>query len=214
MFVGRYMSHTPKTITPDASVAEATDRMQREHVRRYPVLDEHGRLVGIVSLDDLLRASPSAVTSLSIWEVSYLLSQVKVKSVMSKKVITVAEDTPLEEAARIMLNNKIGGLPVMRGSALVGIITESDIFRIFSEMLGATASGIRLSVLAPNVKGAVARIATAIWQEGGNILAFNMFAGDDPSNWGAHLKVSDISPEKLVAAVTPVVVKVLDVRAN
>ena len=135
MLVARRMSPDPKTIAPDVSVAEATERMQRERVRRYPVLDKRGKLVGIVSLDDLLRSSPSAVTSLNIWEISYLLSQVKVKDVMTKQVITVTESTPLEEAAKIMLDRKIGGLPVMRGAKLVGIITESDIFRTFAEML-------------------------------------------------------------------------------
>ena len=111
MLVGRRMSHDPKTIHQDASVAEATERMQRERVRRYPVLNPAGKLVGIVSLDDLLRASPSGVTSLNVWEISYLLSQVKVKDVMTKNVLTVTENTPLEEAAKLMLDNKIGGPP-------------------------------------------------------------------------------------------------------
>jgi len=212
MLVGRRMSPDPKTIFPEVSVAEATERMQRERVRRYPVIDKRGKLVGIVSLDDLLRSSPSAVTSLNIWEISYLLSQVKVKDVMSKQVITVIEDTPLEEAAKIMLDRKIGGLPVMRGVKLVGIITESDIFRIFSEMLGALEPGIRLTVLAPNFKGSLAQISTAITQHGGSITAFNIFKGEDPSNWGAHLKVAEISRDDLLVAIKPFVIEILDVR--
>ena len=212
MLVGRRMSPDPKTISPEVSVAEATERMQRERVRRYPVLDKRGKLVGIVSLDDLLRSSPSAVTSLNIWEISYLLSQVKVKDVMTKQVITVAEDTPLEEAAKIMLDRKIGGLPVMRGAKLVGIITESDIFRTFTEMLGALEPGIRLTVLAPNFKGSLAQISTAITQQGGSITAFNIFQGEDPSNWGAHIKVAEISRDDLLAAIKPFVIEILDVR--
>ncbi len=212
MLVGRRMSHNPKTVSPDCSVAEATQRMQRERVRRFPVLDGTGKLVGIVSLDDLLRAGPSGVTSLNVWEISYLLSQVKVKDVMTKKVLTVAEDTPLEEAARIMLTNKIGGLPVMRGDAVVGIITESDIFRVFNELLGGNEKGIRLSVLAPNVKGSLAQISTAVAQAGGWIIAFNIFQGEDPSNWGAYLKVTDLTQEALLKAVEPLVLEILDVR--
>jgi acetoin utilization protein AcuB len=212
MLVGRRMSPDPKTIAPDVSVAEATDRMQRERVRRYPVIDKRGKLVGIVSLDDLLRSSPSAVTSLNIWEISYLLSQVKVKDVMTKQVITVTENTPLEEAAKIMLDRKIGGLPVMRGAKLVGIITESDIFRTFTEMLGALEPGIRLTVLAPYFKGSLAQISTAITQHGGSITAFNIFRGEDPSNWGAHIKVSEISRDDLLAAIKPFVIEILDVR--
>lgn len=212
MLVGRRMSPDPKTISPDVSVAEATERMQRERVRRYPVLDKHGKLVGIVSLDDLLRSSPSAVTSLNIWEVSYLLSQVKVKDVMTKQVLTVTETTPLEEAAKIMLDRKIGGLPVMRDAMLVGIITESDIFRTFTEMLGAMEPGIRVSVLAPNFKGSLAQISSTITQHGGLITAFNIFKGEDPSNWGAHIKVAEISKDDLLAAIKPYVIEILDVR--
>jgi len=206
------MSPDPKTIAPDVSVAEATERMQRERVRRYPVLDKRGKLVGIVSLDDLLRSSPSAVTSLNIWEISYLLSQVKVKDVMTKQVITVTESTPLEEAAKIMLDRKIGGLPVMRGAKLVGIITESDIFRTFTEMLGALEPGIRLTVLAPNFKGSLAQISNAITQHGGEITAFNIFKGEDPSNWGAHIKVAEITKDNLLAAIKPYVIEILDIR--
>ena len=212
MLVGRRMSHDPKTVDQDCSIAEATERMQRERVRRYPVLNSAGKLVGIVSLDDLLRAGPSDVTSLNVWEISYLLSKVKVKDVMTKKILTVTEDTTLEEAAKIMLDNKIGGLPVMRGDAVVGIITESDIFRVFTEVLGGSHKGIRLSVLAPYYKGSLAQISTAVAEAGGLIVAFNIFEGEDASNWGAHLKVADISQEELLKAVKPLVLEILDVR--
>lgn len=212
MLVGRRMSHNPKTVSPDCSVAEATQRMQSERIRRFPVLNAAGKLVGIVSLDDLLRAGPSGVTSLNVWEISYLLSQVKVKDVMTKKVLTVTEDTPLEEAARIMLDNKIGGLPVMRGEALVGIITESDIFRAFTEVLGGTEPGVRVTVLAPNVKGSLAKISSAIFEQGGWIAAFNIFRGEDASNWGAHIKVREMNQEQLLAAIKPLVLEILDIR--
>ena len=168
--------------------------------------------MGIVSLDDLLRSTPSAVTSLNIWEIGYLLSQVKVKDVMTKQVITVAESTPLAEAAKIMLDRKIGGLPVMRGAKLVGIITESDIFRTFTEMLGALEPGISLTVLAPYFKGSLAQLSSAITQHGGEITAFNIFKGEDPSNWGAHIKVADITKDDLLAAIKPYVIEILDVR--
>ncbi len=211
MLVGRWMTPDPKTITPEVSVLEATERMQRERVRRYPVISKDGRLVGIVSLDDLLRGSPSAVTSLNVYEVSYALSQVKVQDVMTRDVITVTEFAPLEEAARLMLDRKIGGLPVVRDGVLLGIITESDIFRIFAELLGATEPGIRISVLVPYYKGSLAQLSTAIAEHGGLITAFNVFRGEDPSNWGAHLKVAEISEQELLAAIQPLVITVLDI---
>jgi len=160
----------------------------------------------------LLHASPSSVTSLSVWEISYLLSQVKVGEVMTKEVITVAEDVPLEEAARLMADNKIGCLPVTREGMVVGIITESDIFKIFLELLGAREKGIRLTVLAPYFKGSLAEISSAITQRGGLILALNVFLGEDPSNWGCMLKVADISEEELLKVIKPHVVEILDIR--
>ena len=101
--------------------------MKRAHIRRTPIVKD-GKLVGIVSDKDVLNASPSPASSLSVWEMNYLLSKIKVKDVMTKVVLTVTEDTPIEEAARIMADNKIGGLPVMRAGQGAGIITETDLF--------------------------------------------------------------------------------------
>jgi acetoin utilization protein AcuB len=120
------MTKRPITITEDTGIDKALELMHSEKVRRLPVLNKHGQLVGIVSELDLLKASPSQATSLSIYELPYLLSKIKMRDIMTKDVVTVTEDMPLEEAALIMAENKIGGLPVMRGDKLVGIITETD----------------------------------------------------------------------------------------
>ena len=212
MLVGKRMTHNPITITPDVPIAEALEWMRRENVRRFPVVDKTDQLVGIITRSDLLHAAPSSVTSLDVWEVTYLLSQVKVKEVMTKDVITVTEECPLEEAARIMSDNKIGGLPVMRDGLVVGIITESDIFRVFLEVFGARERGVRMTALAPNFKGSLAQISTEITKRGGNIQALSVFLGDDPSNWGCMLKVAEMSKDELVEAVGPLVLEILDVR--
>jgi acetoin utilization protein AcuB len=206
------MTSNPITVSPDISIAEAMERMKRENVRRFPVLDKNRKLVGIVTYNDLLHASPSSVTSLSVWEVSYLLSQVKIKEVMTRQVITVTENDTLEDAARLMVDKKIGSLPVMRDEMVVGIITESDLFKVFLELLMAREKGIRLTLLAPYFKGSLAQISAAITEKGGLILALNTFLGEDPTNWGCHLKVADISKEELLKVVEPLVVEVLDVR--
>jgi acetoin utilization protein AcuB len=206
------MTPNPITITGDLSIAEAMEWMKRENVRRFPVIDKDRKLVGIVSRTDLLHASPSSATSLTMWEISYLLNQIKVKEVMSRDVITVTEDTTLEEAARLMVENKVGSLPVVRNSQLVGIITESDIFRVFLEMMGAREKGIRLTLLAPYVKGSMAQITSDITSAGGLILAFDTFLGEDPSNWGCTLKVSEITKDALLEAVEPHVVEIVDIR--
>ena len=212
MLVGNRMTHNPITVTPDISIAEAMERMEREKVRRFPVVDKNRKLIGIVTYQDLLHASPSTATSLSIWEISYLLAQIKVQEIMTKKVITTTEDAPLEEAARLMVENQIGSLPVMRDDVIVGIITESDIFRVFLEVFGAREKGIRVTILAPYVRGSMAEITSTITKAGGLILAFDTFLGEDPTNWGATLKVSEVSKEKLVEVLKPLVVEIMDIR--
>jgi acetoin utilization protein AcuB len=135
MLVGERMTKDPIVIRDDIPIDKALKIMRDNKVRRLPVLNDKGALVGIVSERELLFASPSPVTSLSIYEIHYLMSRVKVADVMTAEVITVTEDTPLQEAARIMVDNRIGGLPVERKGELVGIITETDLFKIFVELL-------------------------------------------------------------------------------
>jgi len=146
MFVKDRMSHPVITVTPDTPIMEAREIMRRERIRRLPVVDKEGNLVGIVTEKDILNASPSAATTLSIWEVNYLLSKIKVEEVMTREVITATEDMPMEEAARLIADHKIGALPVVRGRKVVGIITESDLFRVFLELMGARVPGVRLKV--------------------------------------------------------------------
>lgn len=124
-----WMTTTPVTITPQTSLSEAHRLMKQKKVRRLPVL-EGGKLVGIVALSDVLEAEPSGATTLSIYELNYLLAELKVDKIMKQNVITVLPTATIRDAASIMLEHKIGGLPVVQNGELVGIITESDIFRM------------------------------------------------------------------------------------
>jgi acetoin utilization protein AcuB len=142
MLVGERMTKNPIVIRDDTPINKALKTMQDNKVRRLPVLNDKGALVGIVSERDLLFASPSPATSLSIYELHYLLSRITVADVMTTEVITVTEDAPLQEAARIMADNRIGGLPVERKGELVGIITETDLFKIFLELLEDRETGV------------------------------------------------------------------------
>ncbi len=132
ILVQDWMTPNPITATPDTPIVEAHKLMVEHKIRRLPVV-ENGELVGIVTLGDIRGAEPSEATSLSIWELNYLISRIKVREVMKSPVVTVSPETPIREAARLMLENKIAGLPVMDGDRLVGIITESDIFRMLVE---------------------------------------------------------------------------------
>lgn len=212
MLVGDRMTPDPITITPDTSVADALDRMRRQKVHRFPVTDRRGRLVGMVTREDLLHASPSRATSLSVWEMNYLLNQMQVREIMTRDVLTVETDCPIEEAARIMREKDVTGLPVLEKGKMVGIITESDLFDVFLELFMARERGIRLTVLAPYFKGSLAQITSAITALGGLILALNTFLGRDSSTWGCCLKAADISREALLEAVRPLVVEILDIR--
>ena len=212
MLVGSRMTRDPITVLPDLSIAEAMEQMRQDKVHRYPVVNKKGKLVGIVSDGDLLYASPSSVTSLTVWEITYLLNQVKVSEAMTKDVVTIKEDCPIEDAANIMRTKDVGGLPVMRGDELVGIITESDLFDVFLELFMVQEKGVRLTVMAPYVMGTLAKLSSAITEAGGLIHAFNTFFGEDDSTWGCHLKVANLSQDELLEVVEPMVVKVLDVR--
>lgn len=124
-----WMTPDPITIGPNTTLPEANRLMKECGIRRLPVVD-NGRLVGIVTLGDVREASPSAATSLSIYELNYLLSRLTVGQIMTRDPVTITPETSVEATARLMLEHKIGGLPVVDGTQVVGIITESDIFRL------------------------------------------------------------------------------------
>ncbi len=212
MLVKERMTRNPITIRPDTPVTEAQAMMKREKIHHLPVLDKDEKLVGIVSEKDLLYASPSPASTLSVYEMTSLLAKLKVEKVMSKNVITATEDVPLEEAARIMADKGIGGLPIMRGSSLVGVITESDLFRVFIELFGARQKGIRVSLTVPNVKGELAKVSAAVTKAGGNIIALGTFLGEDPSMGRVTLKVDGLARDVLVAVLTPMAKSIDDVR--
>jgi acetoin utilization protein AcuB len=205
------MSHPVITVSPDTPIMDALRLMESEHIRRAPVVKD-GKLVGIVAQKDLLNASPSPVTSLSVWEIHDLVSKITVKRVMTPKVITIQEDTPLEEAARLMADHKIGGLPVLHGDKIIGIITETDLFKTFLELLGAREKGVRLSVLMNNRPGEIAKVSQAIFEIGGNIVALGAIAGDDLSTSLVTLKVVGPSQDQLKATIEPLVVGLKDIR--
>lgn len=213
MLVGERMSHPVITIPPDMPIVDALNLMKRERIRRTPVVKD-GKLVGIVSDKDLLNASPSPATSLSVWEMNYLLSKIQVKDVMTKKVITVDENTAIEVAARIMADNKIGGLPVMRNGEVVGIITETDLFKVFLEFMGARESGIRVTALVHEERGQLARMTKTIADAGGNFIAIGQFQGEDPTNRLVTFKISGLDEARVKELTEPMVEKIIDIRSH
>jgi len=134
MNVGEHMSKPAIVVSPSTPVTAAMKLLRERRVRRLPVVDD-GELVGIVSERDLLRAMPSTATTLSVWEIPELLERLHVKDVMTRDVATVLASTPIQEAAQILIDRRIGGLPVLEDGRVVGVITETDIFRVFCTLL-------------------------------------------------------------------------------
>lgn len=211
MLVGERMTHPVVFATPDMSIQDALQLMRKENIRRTPVVKE-GKLVGIVSDKDLLNASPSDATSLSIWELNYLLSKIKVEEVMTGVVITVTEDTPIEEAARIMSDNKIGGLPVLRNGSVVGIITETDLFHLLLELTGAREFGVRATFLLEDKPGELAKVTNAVAEKGGNVIAIGTFAGDDQQTREIMMKVRGVDDTTISLILENLATKVKDIR--
>jgi acetoin utilization protein AcuB len=214
MLVEERMTHPVITTHKDVPIMDAYDLMQKENIRRLPVVDREGNLVGMVSEREILQASPSKATSLSIWELNYLMARISVDEIMTKEVITVEANTPLEEAALLMADHKIGGLPVMKDGKLVGIVTETDLFKVFLELMGARDPGVRLAVLVRNVPGELAQLTKAMLDLNGNIVAMGTTSGDDTSTGEITMKVEGVSEQDLLKAVEPLVQKVIDIRTT
>ncbi len=214
MLVQELMTKNPLTTSPETSVPDALAFMREKKVRRLPVLDKSGKLVGIVSDQDLLYASPSPATSLSVFEINSLIAKITVAHVMTKKVVTIAEDLPVEEAARIMADKKIGGLPVMKGTKLTGIVTETDLFRALLELLGGRRSGVRVTVQIPGAKGTFAKVSGIISAAGGDIVGLGVTEakGVPGDFWHMTLKVQDLTKQAVSAAFSKAGIEVVDIR--
>jgi len=215
MLVRDQMTRNPVTVTQTSSVSDALALMREKKIRRLLVAEGKGTLVGIVSEKDLLYASPSPSTSLSVYEIPYLLSKLTVEKVMTRQVISVTEDSPLEDAALIMADRKIGGLPVLKDGKIVGIITETDIFRTFLKLLGGRAKGVRVTAIIPGAKGTLAKITGAVSAAGGDILGLGATEGTSPSGasvWELALKVQELPKAKVESLLKPFVSEIVDIR--
>lgn len=213
MFVRDEMSSPVVTVPPDMPFQDALRLMQQQNFRRLPVVDDKGKLVGIVAERDLLYASPSPATSLSVWEMNYMLSKIKVNRLMTPDVITTTPETTIEDAAHLMVANRIGGLPVVEGGKVVGIITETDIFKILVSMFGGGEPGVRLTLEVPRGKGVLAALSQAVFELGGDIISFGSFPiEEDPADDGMVMKVREVGKEQLIDKIEALGDHVIDAR--
>jgi acetoin utilization protein AcuB len=205
MFVKDRMTPNPITGHPEMSVMDAQEIMKTRGFRHLPVVDETGKLVGLVTRSSLAAALPSDTSSLSRFEISYILAKIKVSSVMLGDIFTTTPDTPIEIAARIMADERIGCLPVMEGEKLVGIITDRDLFFTMVALLGARSEGIRVTVLQPDQIGVIAGLTSAIARAGGYLtVTVGYYPQDKPGYWITVCKVKNIDQKKLVEAINSI----------
>lgn len=175
MFIRNHMTKDPVTVSESLPVLEAGEIMRKQKISRLPVT-RNGKLIGIITDMDIIRVSPSPATTLSVFEVNYLLAKLTVKEVMTKNPMTVGPDATLEEAAVLMRDNDIGALPVVDQGNLVGIITESDIFDAFISLMGLRESGCRITLDIEDRVGMLAEITQLIKERQINIVSMATFA--------------------------------------
>ncbi|GHV84035.1 hypothetical protein AGMMS50212_13750 [Spirochaetia bacterium] len=212
MIVANRMTKNPVYVHPDMPVSEARSLMDKEKIGRLPVLDKNNVLVGIATKKDMLKAGPSAATSLDMYEISYLLSKLKIEKVMTKNVITVDENEVIEEAARIMSDNDISSLPVMRDKHLVGIITGKDLFKAFVNSFGARHKGVRLTFSMEEKPGQFAKLSRALAEKDGNLVAFVSQEGDDLTKRSGTVKITGLDKETVTQIAMQCGADIIDIR--
>jgi acetoin utilization protein AcuB len=161
MFVSDWMTKKVFTLSPDDPLSDAISLMTEKRIKHLPVV-KNARIKGILSDRDIKEYCPSKATTLDIYELHYLLAKVKVKDVMKTKVITTPAETPVEEAAMIMLDNNIGCIPVVDQGELTGIISDKDIFHALVDITGARHGGLRICLTVEDRPGSIREVADII----------------------------------------------------
>jgi acetoin utilization protein AcuB len=179
MLVKDRMTHDPTSITTETSLKEALELVRSKPFRH-------------------LAASPVSTTTLSVFEVDYILSRTKIGQIIQGDVITVGPDLPIEEAARVMIDHRIGCLPVVEDDKLIGIISDTDIFRVFVEGLGGGYPSLRITVVVPEEVGSLARVTNEVAALGGNIHSLGLFWGDRPKDRVVAFRLEDVDRETAV----------------
>ncbi len=214
MLVHKIMSDNLYTVHADTPVTDAQDLMRREHLHHLPVVNDHDkRLIGIVSEKDLLYASPSPASTLDVYEMTRLLSKLVVSKVMTKNVLIAHPKDLVEDAARKMVDNDIGCLPVVDDDGLpVGIVTESDMFRLFIDLFGTREKGLRATLRIPEEPGELAKLGSDVADHGGNIISIGTWPGDKPTNAVCIIKVSGMDKDSFISSVEKHIQEVIDIR--
>lgn len=201
MIVAKRMMRNPVSVDENDSMKKAMDLLKERDIRHLPVLKDGEKLVGIVTERDIKQASPSPATALEIREIYYLLDKVKVKQIMTRRPYTISSTAPIEEAALIMREKRIGCLPVVDGGKLVGILTETDILDAFIEAMGVSGPGYRVELALPNRPGMLFEVLKLLKDFDANIVSVATAPHDEADRKVLILRIEAKNYKVLKAAI-------------
>ena len=196
MPVQNWMTTDVVSVGPDTSLLKVGKLMKDHHIRRIPVVDDNGQVVGIISDRDVRDASPSKATTLDMYEMHYLLAELKAKNIMTAKPITVKPTNTVEQAALIMLDNKVGGLPVVDDNGrLVGIISDHDVFKALVDITGARMGGLQFAIELPDQPGTARPLFDLLRAHNARLLSVLTVSNAD-GNRQLFIRVRDLENSK------------------
>ncbi|MEW6719138.1 MAG: CBS and ACT domain-containing protein [Thermodesulfobacteriota bacterium] len=201
MIVANRMKPAPVFVDEGDSMKKAMDLLKEHEIRHLPVLKDGDKLVGILSERDIKQASPSSATALEIREIFYLLDKIKVKQIMTRRPYTVSSTTPIEEAALIIREKKIGCLPVVDNGKLVGIITETDIIDAFIDGMGVNGPGYRVELVLPNLPGKLLELLKLLKDFDANVVSLATMPHDEPDKIVNIIRIEAKNYKVLKAAI-------------
>ncbi len=194
MLIENWMTKDVVTATPETSMMKAARLMKERGISRLPVVDEKGVLLGLVSDRDIKEASPSKATTLDMHELYYLLAEIKLKDIMTRKVVTIGPGETIEQAAALMLEHKIGGLPVVdEQRKVVGVVTHSDIFKVLVRITGVMEGGIQIGVRLPNEPGGLIPVLDFLKDNGARLMS--LLTSCEPAEVGTrevYIRIRDM----------------------
>lgn len=210
MFVGDFMTRELVTIHVDEKAGQALQRMREEGLRRLPVLNDEGRLVGIITDRRLLQALAVPVRRGQLRRAAQTPPTLRVGDIMNQKCLTTSPDSTLEDAAILMVSNRVGSLVVLEADKPVGIITETDMFRVFIELLIGDEPGLRVTGRAPAFPGILSDVTTALARAGGNLLSLGNVT--DEEGFFFSCKVANLTEQDVRDVLGELPVEIMDIR--
>jgi acetoin utilization protein AcuB len=199
MLIANWMTKDVITLTPETSMMKASKLMKEKRISRIPVVDDKGVLLGIVSDRDVKDASPSKATTLDMHELYYLLSEIKLKDIMTKKVVTLRPGDTVEQAAVLLLENNIGGMPVVdEANKVVGVVTDSDIFKVLIRITGVMEGGTEMGLRLPNEPGGLVPVLDFLKDAGARVMS--LLTSCEPAEVGMRdvfIRIRDMEKAEL-----------------